>query len=507
VNILAGIAEIKADLEGWRAAFSWPVSDQEWFGLSEMAFDRFEAVYQAVDGQAADLLLADFGFLYHLLSQAHLLLAGQRAGAEAPGLDWDGLAREFSRPIQAGAALRLRSLAKNLVYNSRTGAVAVASWLLGSRRVLGLGSMTAIKSGFLARRGGAVDHRYLEEVLAGRQGAGETPAKESARALAQSVAELVESAWGVRLDADAAARAWGARLGDLAGCARALNARGRFPAELYVSDVAHPLVKLVCLCAARAGSRVAGFSHGNDIGMLSYRVYSYIEPSHFQDFYLPTANAAANVADKYALSGMPTSNPVRFLSADSRNYARLVEQCAKAPLPGAGNRVMLMGYPMNEYRYLDDVGAYSRIRLEMELRLVDDLRAQGFSVIYKGHPDRRAEVLGIFDGRVDHIEFSPFEQVWSSADALLFTYPGTTTFGYALCTNRPIVLLDHVRQQWNPRVRQDLARRCAMVPASFDERNRIVYSLGELAEALRRPPAEPDYTVVERYMIPEQARA
>ena len=157
---------------------------------------------------------------------------------------------------------------------------------------------------------------------------------------------------------------------------------------------------------------------------------------------------------------------------------------------------------MNPYRFHYAEGCFFPFRLDLELRVINLLKKHGFKVIYKMHPERQHEVEGIFDGLVDRIITKPFEKVYKEADALFFGYGNSTTFGFALGTNRPLFLIDIENTNWNPEVHELLSRRCIIVPAKFDEKNRIQFDEGYFLEKLGQKPEMPDFAYVEKFMIP-----
>ena len=68
-----------------------------------------------------------------------------------------------------------------------------------------------------------------------------------------------------------------------------------------------------------------------------------------------------------------------------------------------------------------------------------------------------------------------------------------TTFSEALCTNRPVVLLDRAEQYpINPALAPELARRCRIVPVSFDATGRMRFDPGQLAAAITGGAGEAD---------------
>ena len=81
-------------------------------------------------------------------------------------------------------------------------------------------------------------------------------------------------------------------------------------------------------------------------------------------------------------------------------------------------------------------------------------------------------------------------QSW--ADRFLFDYGQSTTFAEALCTDRPIIFIDMGNPIFNARVKDMIARRCHVIPARFDTRNRPLVDSDALQEALCGGPAQVD---------------
>ena len=73
----------------------------------------------------------------------------------------------------------------------------------------------------------------------------------------------------------------------------------------------------------------------------------------------------------------------------------------------------------------------------------------GYYTIYKAHPDRIIEIGSLMNDYADECDNNKFENVWNKADALIFTYCTTTTFGFAIITPLPIVLLNEITTDWD----------------------------------------------------------
>jgi hypothetical protein len=180
-----------------------------------------------------------------------------------------------------------------------------------------------------------------------------------------------------------------------------------------------------------------------------------------------------------------------------------LEENRNTDRPGDVETVMLVGFPMGNFRYSYGTGLFGPLRLDLEIRLIRSLRDSGFRVLYKPHPATASLVSPVIKNYADEIIGGAFETVFQQADTLLFTYTETSTFGFALCTNAAIALLDFGDAEWNARMLELISKRCAVVPIQFDKRNRIDFSRAGLSEAIMRAPGLHDESYVKEFLVPE----
>ncbi|MGF1631582.1 MAG: hypothetical protein ACFCUT_19070 [Kiloniellaceae bacterium] len=129
------------------------------------------------------------------------------------------------------------------------------------------------------------------------------------------------------------------------------------------------------------------------------------------------------------------------------------------------------------------------VKLDWQARLLRHLAEWEFEVVHKPHPESAAappEALSRF-GRYER-QSEIFEKIWNTADLLLFDYPSSSTFGFALLTRKPIVLIDVGRSDWLPMAAKDLRARCAMVQGFVGKDNRFAIEWGELRRAIEIAP-------------------
>ena len=139
-------------------------------------------------------------------------------------------------------------------------------------------------------------------------------------------------------------------------------------------------------------------------------------------------------------------------------------------------------------------------KISLELRLVRFLKNNGFRVIYKAHPEGAKAAFGVFESEVDKCIYSKFEDVLGEADVILFTYPSTTTFGYALNSNKNLILINMENNIWNASAFKHIVSRVNIVPAGLDKQNRVVFNEDKLLKALRLNSNKIDTKFVEKIM-------
>jgi hypothetical protein len=140
------------------------------------------------------------------------------------------------------------------------------------------------------------------------------------------------------------------------------------------------------------------------------------------------------------------------------------------------------------------------VYLEWQRYLFNTLSELGYDAAFKLHPE------GILINRT----FQPFEDINYLQDnfmdtlqmdnILIFDHTGSTALMVALCTNKPIVLIDNGFLELQPESRKYLSERCAIVDGYFDDRNRFRIVKNKLQEALDNSTKSKNFRFVHRYL-------
>jgi len=118
-----------------------------------------------------------------------------------------------------------------------------------------------------------------------------------------------------------------------------------------------------------------------------------------------------------------------------------------------GKYVYLMGFPFKpSYGNIPEWLPYFNTELQTALhqQIIDCLEKHKVEWKYKIHPLRIKETLEQLKIPKSRIVKTVFEKCHRKASVLIHTTCDSTTFGYTLCCNKPIILFNHPNTPWKP---------------------------------------------------------
>lgn len=258
--------------------------------------------------------------------------------------------------------------------------------------------------------------------------------------------------------------------------------------------------RILALEIMRRGGTITRFDHGQNRALHDISEFPAIIDFLVADrLVAPTEGIARQIdtpglrefvpADRsISVAGRPHSRDMAaFLAANRRGRAAAARPCVLyAPNILRGQRQTV---PAN----LPDI-----IYLDWQFRLVEQLAAANMDLMLRPHPQ------GIFTGRVHPLaalhptRSEPFEVLSPEADVFLFDSPYSRVFCKALITDRPMVYIDFGVPYFAPNIDALVRRRCVILKAMPDDRNRPTLNWDELADALAAPPI-PDMDAIEAF--------
>ncbi len=376
-----------------------------------------------------------------------------------------GGAGRFARAVLAPGALALSHNPLMIAHARKTGAAVRFShaerWLARARAA-SPGPDPAVAAAADALMGGlgpALSH--LPDDVAARV----------ARAVRRDLAPLVTAASA-----------------DLAGFARVAPADLR----LWAGTPSYYPVRALALAAAPKGGRLTSFDHGGSLSMVDEPDTIALRDLMVPDAYVMPGAEAVRLFRQGNPSAAPDGAwPVTLTAgAGDPKFRR-----AAAALPLSGGRRARVLYPTTVFRgirqnmppLLPDP-----VALDLQLSVVEAVEAAGLPVAVKPHPE--SSLYGLahpLEGRVP-LDRRPFAEALADADLLVFDYPQSTAFWEALCTDRPVILVDAGITRFHTAARALIDRRCRVVPAAIGPDGRVVPDAPALEAALTGALTAPD---------------
>lgn len=525
------LASVRAyGVERWHAEFSWPVSDVEYLRICRTIEDEVAGTVQRLSGAPRDALLVACNLLVfeyeHFLHAVRVLdvitHAGQvpmvddRSPWYAPLIRGSGPYLRTSR-IGAPSVPFAQFLApwkeffRSASYNARSMRKLLRWACIPSGHAVTIGVPTSTIARYCSRTPYALSIRYApfcpRDV---RTAGGSTPAA----ALADVASRLVERVAAIaRANAVVLSPTHRAALveytrAELCSAVALLDAAARVwssprYAHFFTGYIRDPAQRAIAIAVRRHGGRVTSFTHGGSLGFFDSPTFQLSEFMLSDTFVAYTEESAKLFSWIHARRPNPLAARVTFASSDDMRFAVLCATFAKAPPPARVRRVLYIGDSHAFWRRSLGNARFSLMHLDLERRLCALLIRNGYEVVYKAHPDHAERIRPLLADLVP-VRTEDFSQVLHEADAYLFGNVRTTAFPIALCTNKPVIgiLLEDERSRVHPEAFAALCARCAMIPAHFDERQRIIVHEDKLLAALAATPRQPDMAFVERYMIP-----
>jgi len=275
------------------------------------------------------------------------------------------------------------------------------------------------------------------------------------------------------------------------------NAFSRFkPKKLLVTGLGNPIARLFCASYRQAGGEVVGFNHGNNY------CYGY-HPETLKLLVMVDQYVTVTAGHKELLQDtvekFPSDLRMGSITFIKQSYYKqlFTEKQRKKPVNKI-KTIMIVGFPMTGLYYPFFPGGYAYAQLDLELRLGKLLRSNGYYVVYKPHPNTSSDVDAVFEGYADKVIKERFEDVLDQADCIIFGDFSTTTFGYSLPSNKPIVLIDVKGNYWHPRAFGLIKKRCSVVEVDAVE-GRIVFDDQDVLDAIDKSLENINYDILYEY--------
>jgi len=245
--------------------------------------------------------------------------------------------------------------------------------------------------------------------------------------------------------------------------------------------------KLLALAWQREGIKTFNYNHGGNLHLSPQQYYFLTNEATWGNLVCPNRAIARNMKNTYSdvSLGRNFQKP-NYLFPES-------EEEKKTPIPLSvpcdpeqnSERVLLCGFAMHQKRFLDGDGLLFYFRLDLELRIVLQLRDLGYEVTYKAHPEYSGITDGIFRDNGINVASGVWEEVWGDYHKLIFTDFSTTAFGFSLTTDKPIILTLRDGGGFPQDALSALEKRVNHVPITWSNHNRLNYDQEVLTDAVK----------------------
>ena len=478
-------------IKSLKSSEKWPVAEEEFQEFSRYIFRKYEELMFKLDDNLFDIALIDYKFPTTLLQIFHynymknyahknnidILSGGNSQSYLHP--DWDEISKQYSlfKPPHNKLIRITRRIIKNTVFNGHLGIHKVIRNLFSSSNFISVGSNSGLKRDYVSKNSIYSDHQDVYDILNFR-----TDKKELVSRYHQEIMDSLISPYLKILKSHQSMFLDGINISDIESC-WSNRLKDMIPAyinildsnnknKFLVTDVASIMHRILVVGYQRIGCQVLGFHHGGDFAATILNQMHKSAMSHCKNIVVPTNGIANQYKKKYSCLKLEMRTGTRYYPVNSSKslYNDKIMTKSKRKI----KTVMLIGFPMNCQKKTDERGLFFLPKVHIEYDVSTMLKKWGVSVLYKAHPDRKDEVSGIFTDVVDEVVCDPFESSWERADAFIFTHTSTTTFSFALATDRKVILIDVDTNLVDKELREKLSKRVDCVPATIDSNDTMI---------------------------------
>jgi len=270
---------------------------------------------------------------------------------------------------------------------------------------------------------------------------------------------------------------------------------------LLVNPIGNLLLRLFAAAWRSNGGKVTAFSHGNSY--VECYPTDILNGSHL----IADTYVASSTGDKIVQEHEIAKNKGPFVSnakiiAVSSSYHSLFEKLQSVPYTSEKiKKILISGYPMDYMHYFGWTTFNTLTMLHFEISVIKTLKRAGYYVIYKAHPESSSETAKIIPDFSDEFLTEDFSTTYKKADCLLYTYPGTTTFGFSLMTNIPIVVFCENIDKWHPELLKLLKKRCRILSISLNKKSHVEFDTDALIDAVNSAPASINHEIIKEFAL------
>ena len=212
------------------------------------------------------------------------------------------------------------------------------------------------------------------------------------------------------------------------------------------------------------------------------------------DFHFATKYVVNGAAGAESLTGSITRRSESVLEhytrsvigAGSELHSRIREVASESPTGKVKTVSVITASLTGMIRVVPQMKLHDVVYLEWHRRLLASIKQMGYEVISKRHPKASLAGQRIF-GRIPDEELisTPMQAIEQRTDAYVIDF-GASAFMEALCTLKPVILIDMGIRMLKPEARAAISKSAVIITSRFDDRNRVVIDEEELKMGLEK---------------------
>lgn len=244
--------------------------------------------------------------------------------------------------------------------------------------------------------------------------------------------------------------------------------------------------RLLSLQFLRRGNDVVRTSHGGDAPLFKDVLRPTIEYP-FCSTYVVNGPKSATLVEQSFEENLE-SKQAYFPSSVVAVGSRLHRSVPRPPNQHPPRRIAVISASFNRmYRITPFQKVHDVVYLDWHRRLLKELRDMGYDTVAKRHPKGHISNIPVFgDVCSEELIAAPMADIFEDVDAFVIDFPASA-FMEAICTEKPVVLIDMGIRPMHVSVREQMVNSIAVVRASFDENNRVVVDVDEIQKGLETP--------------------
>jgi len=247
--------------------------------------------------------------------------------------------------------------------------------------------------------------------------------------------------------------------------------------------------RLVAYQSLAEGHRVVRTSHGGDPPLFEDVLWPAIEFPYASHYVAHGTQGAVSLGESRSLRSESriADYSDSVVAAGSDLHARIRESVDLTPGKPVRTVSVITASLTRMIRVVPRMKLHDVVYMEWHRRLLASVGNLGYRVIAKRHPKAAMSNQQVFKGVADEeLLQTPMSAIEDRTDAYVVDFPASA-FMEALCTLKPVVLVDMSIRRMKPAAHDRLSESVAIVAASFDDRNRVVIDEEELKFGLEKP--------------------